>query len=123
MSNSIRWILFLTGIVAVVLSVHYFLVALWPTYPMMGWGSHRFGPRAFPWGAFVGLFAIFGVGFILYKLFFPLSGSQSTIKKEEVCPYCGREFEPSESMSGTRPEDPREVSELGPNRERAAMVK
>jgi hypothetical protein len=103
MSNSTRWILFLTGIVAVILSVHYFLVPLWPSYPMMGWGSHRFGPRIFPWGSFIGLLTIFGVGFVLYKLLSPASSSQSATE-EDSCPYCGRKFERSESLSQEPPE-------------------
>ena len=104
MKNSTRWILFLAGIVVLILCVHYILVPLWPSYPMMGWGSHRFGPRTFPWGSFIGLLTIFGVGFVLYKFLFPSSGSQST-REEDFCPYCGREFERSESISGVRPDD------------------
>jgi len=46
---------------------------------------------------------IFGVGFVLYKILFPSSGSQSE-KEEDSCPYCGREFEkagpaPQESLN------------------------
>jgi len=104
MKNSTRWILFLAGIVVLILCVHYILVPLWPSYPMMGWGSHHFGPRTFPWGSFIGLLTIFGVGFVLYKLLFPASSSQSA-KEEDSCPYCGREFERSESIPGVRPED------------------
>jgi len=70
---------------------------------MMGWGSHRFEPRTFPWGSLIGLLTIFGVGFVLYKILFPSSGSQSE-KEEDSCPYCGREFEkvgpaPQESLN------------------------
>ena len=103
MKDSTRWILFLGGIVVMILGIHYFFIPLWPSYPVMGWGSHRFGPRSFPWGSFIGLLTIFGVGFILYKLFFPSSGS--TREEEDVCPYCGREFERGESISGASPED------------------
>ena len=105
MKNSTRWILFLAGIVVLILCVHYFLVPLWPTYPIMRWGSHHFGPSTFPWSSFIGLLTIFGVGFVLYKLLFPSSGSQSTREEEDVCPYCGREFQRSESISGVRPDD------------------
>jgi hypothetical protein len=103
MKNSTRWILFLAGIVVLILCVHYFLVPLWPSYPMMGWGSHRFGPRTFPWGSLIGLLTIFGVGFVLYKFLFPSSGSQSE-KEEDSCPYCGRNFHRSESISQGPPE-------------------
>ena len=100
MKNSTRWILFLAGIVVLILCVHYILVPLWPSYPMMGWGYHHFGPRAFHWGFFIGLLTILGVGFILYKLFSPSSGSQSE-KEEDSCPYCGREFERSKPILET----------------------
>ena len=103
MKTSTRWILFLAGIGVLILCAHYILVPLWPSYPMTGWGSHRFGPRTFPWGPFIGFLPIFGVGLVLYKCLFPSSGSQSN-KEEDSCPYCGREFERSESISGVRPE-------------------
>ena len=104
MKNSTRWILFLAGIVVLILCIHYFLVPLWPSYPMMGWGYRHFGPRTFPWGFFIGLLSIIGL-FVLYKLLFPSSGSQST-KEEDFCPYCGRDFQRSESISGVCPNDP-----------------
>jgi hypothetical protein len=104
MSNSIRWILFLTGIVAVILSVHYFLVPLWPSYPMMGWGYRHFGSRTFPWGSLTGLLTIFGVEFILYKLLFPSSGSQPTKKEEDFCLYCGREFQKGDPAAQEPPQ-------------------
>jgi hypothetical protein len=104
MSNSIRWILFLTGIVVLILCIHYILLPLWPSYPMMGWGHRHFGPRTFPWGSVIGLLTLFGVGFICYKLLFPASISQSA-KEEDSCPCCGREFERGESISGVRDED------------------
>ena len=103
MKNSTRWVLFLAGIVVLILCVHYIFVPLWPSYPMMGWGSHRFWPRTFPWGPFIGLITIFGVGLVLYKCLFPSSGSQSA-KEEDSCPYCGREFVRCESIRGIRPE-------------------
>ena len=104
MKNSTRWILFLTGIVVLILCVHYFLVPLWPSYPIMGWGYRHFGPRTFPWGFFIGLLSIIGL-FVLYKLFFPSHGSQSPREEEDLCPYCGRELERNKSISGVRPED------------------
>jgi len=104
MKNSTRWILFLIGIVVLILCVHYFLVPLWPSYPMMGWGYRHFGPRTFPWSFFIGLLSVIGL-FVLYKLLFPSSGSQSA-KEEHLCPYCGREFERSESIPRVRSEDP-----------------
>ena len=87
MKNSTRWILFLGGIVVLILCVHYIVVPLWPSYPMMGWGYHHFGPRAFPWGSFIGLLTILGVGFILYKLLSPSFGSQSIKGEEDLCTY------------------------------------
>ena len=61
MKNSTRWILFLGGIVVLILGVHYIVVPLWPSYPVMGWGYHHFGPRTFPWGFFIGLLGIIGM--------------------------------------------------------------
>jgi nitrate reductase gamma subunit len=103
MSNSIRWLLFLIGIAVVILAVHFFLVPSWPSYPAMGLRYHHFGPRTFPWGSFTGLLTIFGAGFILYKLLFPSSGSQST-KEGDFCPYCGREFEKSGQATQEAPQ-------------------
>ena len=97
MTNSIRWVLFLIGIAVLIVCVHYILMPLWPSYPMMDWGHRHSGPRTFPWGSFIGLLTIFGVGFILYKLFFPSSGS--TREEEDVCPCCGREFEKSDAVT------------------------
>jgi len=105
MKNSTRWILFLSGIVVSILCVHYILVPLWPSYPVMGLGYRHFGPRTFPWGSFIGLLTIFGMGFILYKLLFPSNISQSVKEEEDFCPLCGREFERSESIPGVRSED------------------
>lgn len=104
MKNALRWMLFLVGIVVLVLGVHYFLVPYFPlpfrsSYPMIGWGFHRFGPRMFLWDSFLGLLAIIGIGFLLYKLIFPSSGSQATKEKENFCPCCGREFQQDEEIS------------------------
>ena len=92
MKNSTRWIMFLGGIVILILCIHYFLVPLWASDPPMVPGHRHFGSRTFPWSSFTGLLAILGVGFVLYKLLFPSSGSQST-KEEDFCPFCGREFQ------------------------------
>ena len=92
MTNSIRWVLFLVGSVLLILCVHYILVPLWPTPSLIGWRPHHVTYRGFPWGSFVGLLAVFGIGFILYKLLFPTSGSESTGEKR-FCPYCGRDFQ------------------------------
>jgi nitrate reductase gamma subunit len=99
MKASRRWLLFLGGVVVLFLGIHYLLVPSWASYPMIGWGFHRFGPRIFPWGSFIGLLAIIGSGFLLYKLIFPLSGSQATKEKENFCPCCGREFPQNEEIS------------------------
>jgi hypothetical protein len=104
MSNSIRWILFLTGIVVIVLSVHYLLVPLWPSYPLMVSGHRHFGSRTFPWGSLTGLLTIFGAGFILYKLLFPSQASQSTKEEEDSCPYCGREFRKGDHVAQESPQ-------------------
>ena len=96
MTNSIRWLLFLVGIGVLILCGYYIFMPLWPSYPMMDWGHRHSGPRTFPWGSFIGLLTIFGVGFILYKLFFPSSGST---REEDVCPCCGREFEKSDAVT------------------------
>jgi hypothetical protein len=99
MKTSVRWVLFLAGIVVLILCVHYLLVPSWASYPMIGWGFHRFGPRIFPWGSFIGLLTILIIGFVLYKLIFPPSGSQATKEKENFCPCCGREFQQNEQIS------------------------
>ena len=104
MKNSTRQILFLGGIAVLILCVHYIVVPLWPSYPVMGWGYHHFGPRAFPWGFFIGLLGIIGI-FVLYKLLFPSSVSKSAKEEEDLCPYCGQEFERSESTTGVHSED------------------
>jgi hypothetical protein len=70
---------------------------------VMGWGYRHFGPRIFPGVSFLGVLIAFIIGFALYKLLFPSSGSQPK-KEEKFCPYCGREFERIESISGVRPE-------------------
>ena len=99
MKNSTRWALFLGGIVVMIFSIYYFFVPLWPAHPTIGWGYRHFGTRTFPWGSFIGLLTLFGMGFVLYKLFFPSSRSQSTREEEDVCPYCGREFEKSDAVT------------------------
>jgi len=100
MKISTRWILFLAGIVVLILCVNYILMPLWPSYPVMGWGFRHFGPRTFPWGSFLGLLIAFIIGLALYKLLFPSSASQLAKEEEDFCPYCGRELERSESVSG-----------------------
>jgi hypothetical protein len=102
MKNSTRWALFLGGIVVMILGIHYFFIPLWPTYPTIGWGYRHFGPRTFPWGSFIGLLILFGMGFVLYKFLFPSSGSQSE-KEEDSCPYCGRKFEKGDQAAQESP--------------------
>ena len=99
MNTSGRWGLFLGGMVVLVMGVHYFLVAPWASYPMVHWGFHRFGPGIFPWSSLLGLLAVIGIGFLLYKLLFPSTGSQATKEKENFCPCCGREFQLDEEIS------------------------
>jgi hypothetical protein len=106
MNNSTRWILFLGGIGVLVLGMYYFINSsslFWQPYSVMGWRPYYFGPRTFPRVSFLGLLIAFIVGLVLYKLLFPSSGSQPK-NEEKFCPYCGREFERSESISGVRPE-------------------
>jgi hypothetical protein len=106
MKNSTRWILFIAGIGVLVLGMYYFINPswlFWPPYSTMGWRPHYFGPRTFPWASFLGLLIAFIIGFALYELLFQSLGSQPK-KEENFCPYCGREFERSESISGVRPE-------------------
>ncbi len=111
MKTSVRWVLFLAGVVVLVLCVHYFLGPYFPlpfraSYPMIGWGFHRFGPGIFPWGSFVGLLTILVIGFVLYKLLFPSSGSQATKEEEGFCPHCGQKLQKSEADSKRSPEIP-----------------
>jgi hypothetical protein len=106
MKTSARWVLFLAGIVVLVLCVHYVLVPSWAIYPMIGRGFHRFGPRIFPWGSFTGLLTILVIGFVLYKLILPTSGSQATKEEEDFCPFCGRELRGSKPIPKTSPETP-----------------
>lgn len=106
MKASVRWVLFLAGIVVLILCVHYFLVPSWASYPMTGWGFHRFGPRIFPWSSFIGLLTILVIGFVLYKLLFPSSGSQGTKEEENLCPHCGQKLQQSEPDSKKSPETP-----------------
>jgi hypothetical protein len=73
---------------------------------MIGWGFYRFGPRIFPWGSFIGLLTVLVIGFVLYKLIFPSSGSRSKKEEENFCPFCGRELRRSEPISMTSPETP-----------------
>jgi len=109
MTNSIRWLLFLIGIAVITLCGYYVFMPLWPSYPVMGWGHRHSGPRTFPWGSIVGLLTLFGVGFILYKLFFPSSGS--TREEEDACPCCGREFEKSDAV--TQESSPKPIIQKG----------
>ena len=107
MNKSTRWILFIAGIGVLVLGMCYFIIPswlFWPPFFAMGGRLHYFGPKTFPWVSFLWLLIAFIVGFALYKLLFPSSGSQPK-KEERFCPYYGREFERSESVSGVRPED------------------
>jgi|CryGeyStandDraft_6_1057127.scaffolds.fasta_scaffold129567_2 hypothetical protein len=98
MKNSTRWILFLSGIVVSILCVHYILVPLWPSYPVMGLGYRHFGPRTFPWGSILGLLLTFVIGFAWFKILFPSSGTSSSSEKkaEDFCPFCVGEFEECE---------------------------
>jgi hypothetical protein len=105
MKNSARWVLLLLGAAVLILGVCYFVLPFWPVYPMLGWRSHHFGPRTFPWGSFLGVLIAFTIGLTLYKLLFPSSASQSAKEGEDFCPYCGRELERNQSISGVRPED------------------
>ena len=105
MKNSTRWVLFLVGAAALILAVYYFILPSWPVYPMVDWRSHHFGPRTFPWASLLWPLIALIIGFAFYKLLFPSSGSQSTREEEGFCPYCGREFERSESISGVRADD------------------
>lgn len=107
MKNSTRWILFFAGIGVLILGMYYFVNPswlFWPPYSTMGWRPHYFGPRIFSWVPFLGLSIAFIIGFTLYKLLFPSSGSQPK-KEEKFCPFCGRDLQRSESISGVRPED------------------
>ena len=115
MKNSTRWVLFLVGAAALIIGVYYFVLPSWPVYPMIGWRSHHFGPRTFPWAFLLWPSIALMIGFAFYKLLFPSSGSQSTRVEEDYCPYCGREFERSESISGIRPEghEKEKVSQWG----------
>ena len=106
MKASGRWILFLAGIVVLVLWVHYVLVPSWAIYPMIGWDFHRFGLRIFPWGSYIGLLTILVIGFVLYKLILPTSGSQATKEEEDFCPFCGRELRGSNPIPKTFPGTP-----------------
>ena len=103
MNTLIRWILFLAGVVVLILCVHYFLVPLWTSYPMIGWGSRHFRPRMFSWGPVVGLIAILAGGIVWYKLLFPSSGSQSK-EEDDLCPYCGQKLTQGEPDSNKPPE-------------------
>jgi hypothetical protein len=107
MKNSTRWILFIGGIGVLVLGMYYFINPswlFWPPYSTMGWRPHYFGPRTFPGVSFSGLLIAFIIGFALYKLLFPSSGSQPK-KEEKFCPLCGRDLQRSESISGVRADD------------------
>jgi hypothetical protein len=104
MKNSRRWAWFLAAAAVLSLGLYYFIVPSHAVYAMMGLGDRHFEASTFPWGFIIGLLSIIGL-FVLYKLLFPSSGSQST-KEEDLCPYCGRELERSESVSGVRPGDP-----------------
>jgi len=105
MKNSTRWILFLAGIVVLILCVHYFLVPLWPSYPTTGWGYRHFGPRTFPWVFLLELLIAFIIGFALYKLLFHHPDLNQREKRRMSAPYCGREFQRSESTTGVHSED------------------
>ena len=104
MKNSMRWVLFLVGTAVLILGVYYFILPSWPVYPMIGWRSHHIGLRTFPWASLLWPLIALIIGFAFYKLLFPSSGSHSTREEEDFCPYCGRELERSESISGIRPE-------------------
>ena len=107
MKNSARRILFLGAIGILILGVYYFAFPswlFWPPYSTMGWRPHYFGPRTFPSISFLGLLIAFIIGFGLCKLLFPSSGSQQK-NEEKFCPFCGRELQQGESISGARPED------------------
>ena len=105
MKNSTRWVLFLAGIGVLILGMYYFVVPSWPVYSMAGWRSHHLGSRVFPWGSFLGLLITFILGLALYKLVFRSSDSNTEEKKDDFCPYCGRDFQRGESISGVCPED------------------
>ena len=109
MKTSLRWVLFLAGIVILSLSVHYFLVPLWASHPVMDWRSHRFGPRMFLWGSFIGLMNILIIGFVWYKLLFPSYRSQSTKAEEDLYPYYGQTLQQSETDS----KKPSDFSRIG----------
>ena len=107
MTTSIRRTLFIAGIGILILGMYYFINPswlFWPPYSTMGWRPHYFGPRTFPSVSFLGLLIAFIIGFALCKLLFPVSGSQPK-KEETFCPFCGRDLQRSESISGTHPED------------------
>jgi hypothetical protein len=102
MKNSVPWILFFAGMVILTFGTYYFFNSFFPFHSVASSGSHHFGPRTFLWGFFLCLLTVFAVGFILYNLFFPSSGSAK--EEEDFCPFCGREFQRSESLSQEPPE-------------------
>jgi hypothetical protein len=107
MKKSTRWLLFIAGIGVLVLGMYYFINPswlFWPPYSTMGWRPHYFGPRTFPGVSFLGLLIAFIIGFALYKLLFPSSGSQPK-KGEKFCPFCGRDLRESEPISETSSEN------------------
>jgi hypothetical protein len=105
MKHSTRWILLVAGAAVLIFGLYYFILPSWSAYAMMGWGFRHFGPRTFPSGSFLGLLIAFIIGLAICKLLFPSSASQSAKEEEDFCPYCGRELERSESVSGVNPED------------------
>jgi len=107
MKNSTRWILFIGAIGILILGVYYLAIPFWlfsPPYSTMGWRPYYFGPRTFPSVSFLGLLIAFIIGFALYKWFFPSSGFQQK-KEEKFCPFCGRDLQQRESISGVRPDN------------------
>jgi hypothetical protein len=106
--NSTRWILFLGVIGVLFLGIYYFIIPsllFWPPYSVMGWRPYYFGPRTFPGVSFLGLLIAFIIGFALYKLLLPSSGSRLAKEEKDFCPFCGRDLRGSESISRARPED------------------
>ena len=102
MKNSTRWILFLGVIGVLFLGIYYFIIPsllFWPPYSVMGWRPYYFGPRTFAGVSFLGLLIAFIIGFALYKLLRPSSGSRSAKEEKDFCPFCGRDLRQSELIS------------------------
>jgi hypothetical protein len=94
MSNSLRWILFLSGIVLVVGVIYGIFFHIWPFYPVWGWRYHSFGPRMWPVFPFFGMLILIVAGILVAKYFFQALRAPSLSKKDELtfCPNCGKDL-------------------------------